>query len=89
MEHALDTTRIFKDEDTDVVRTIRCVMPYADMSGPFEDMSYMFPDYPYVTAFRDDIGELIMVLEPLQKVVDSWIYWLENQNYKSITFGSQ
>jgi len=85
----LDTVRIFKDEDTLQVRTIRCAMPYADMCGPFEDTTYLFPDYPEVTGFRDELGELVMVLEPFQKVLDGWLYALEQQAFQSIRFSSQ
>lgn len=85
----LDTTRIFKDEDTLQERTIRCAMPYANMCGPFEDMSYIFPDRQYVTGFRDEVGELVMVLEPFQKVLDGWLYALEQEAFRTIRFSAQ
>lgn len=86
MEHILNTTRIFKDEDTGVVRTTRCAMPYCDMCGPFDDVTYVFPDYPYVTSFRDAIGDEVMVLEPFQKVLDGWLCYLEGQSDYVIKF---
>ena len=90
MLHVLDTTRIFRDEDTNIVRTIRCAMPYCDLCGPIEDMTYIFPDYPHVTGFRDEVGELVMVLEPFQKVLDGWLLYLEQgQGHKPISFSSQ
>lgn len=89
MDYLLDTIRIFRDEDTLEEREVRLVMHYGQLQGPIEDMSYMWPDRAHVTGFRDDLGELFMVLEPMQKVVDGWVFYLERVSHNPITFSSQ
>ncbi len=80
MAHYLDTTRIFLDEDTRVEHRVRLVMPYAQMCGPFEDVSYLWPDYEHVTSFLDENGTSYHVLEPLQKVLDGWLLYMESND---------
>ena len=75
--HFLDTVRIFLDEDTRVEHQVRLVMPYAQMCGPFEDVGYLWPEHTYVTSFQDVNGCSYHVLEPLQKVLDGWLCYME------------
>lgn len=89
MSRVLDTMRIFEEEDTQVIRTVRLAIPYAEIHGPIEDYTYLYPDYPEITAFRDEVGEVYAVLEPFQKVLDNWLYELEQSAHQVIRFSAQ
>jgi hypothetical protein len=85
MVHYLDTIRVFLDEDTQVEYQRRLIMPYEEMCGPFEDVGYLWPKHEHVTSFQDANGEKYHVLEPLQKVLDGWLLYME-QNDSPFSF---
>jgi hypothetical protein len=85
----LDTFCIFQEEDTGLVYTQRMAMPYAQLCGPLEDVSWKYPEHTHVTAFRDEFGEVYHVLEPFQKVLDNWLVSLEDLSHHPIRFSAQ
>ncbi|WP_187260750.1 hypothetical protein [Pontibacter beigongshangensis] len=88
MVHLLDTIRVLVSEETGVQYTRRLAMPYAQMNGPFEDVSDEFDRYDFVTSFQDEFGEPYYVLEPMQKVLDGWLVYLESQSSHNIKFSA-
>ena len=79
--HYLDTTRILTDEATGIISQRRIVIPYSDLCGPFEDVTEEYGQFEYVTAVQDINGEVLHLLEPLQKVLDGWLLYMEsNEN---------
>ena len=85
----LDTIRIYLDEDTRVEEQRRLVMPYSQMNGPFEDVSHLWDKHEHVTSFQDDFGEKYHVLEPMQKIIDGWMYYMEQTGFNPIQFSAQ
>lgn len=83
--HYLDTIRIIEDETTGIIAQRRIVIPYADMCGPFEDVTAEYSQFAHVTSVQDINGEELLILEPLQKVLDGWLLYME-QNDSPFSF---